>query len=472
MTWKPIDQDSTADDRSLGAAIPIDVERNLLDSWQTHHQGGTWAWRHDGSGTYPAYSSHPDYYFAIPLLLPAYAGAKTLEVDLLSDVALLGASAGTDAVRVRLMADGQVGSATTLTTGSDRSTALSVDLPSVASADRVVRAELRFQSIAGGGSTSQSVVIDETYQRCVYGYATGPTLTDGKVHYLLTTDAASLAGDDASGFNRYHVSRTDSTSRVIWVWPDPLEGALRAEPSATKNADVIDLGTIAPKSLAWRWTSDETFSSEADFFSPVRRVMGRGVSRMQRRARTMYLSRRRVFSTGSAQPEDPDTIGTTITSSSGGQVGGAHVLVDTERQGFRVVLCGMSKGTVTLADRTVTIYQYGDDGTELDSVTTAWDFEPAAGEGGFYTTVSFFEGDGGSMGRLNVALRDPALHGHGDAILAGEMLPEAAGNTRDAVALLGITVPWDSTLSTGDRVRVQVDVDDSAHVWCCLITEA
>lgn len=473
MTYTNLDADSIADDRAVCSHVPYLIDESIGDTHTTHHLTGSVIYRADSSDdSHTAYSTHPSYYYAIPFVVPRYPGAETLTVNVLADVALGSESSG-NALRCKLLVDGVVSSVTTVDVGVDQDIELSVDLPTDASG--YARCAVLVQSISGAELELSAVANVAMIDYLGDGvYEAEPTLSvdTGRVHYHSVLgpqyfDGAASAGGDL------HVTKVDDSASVdtVYAWTYPIRG----DGSATAQANDQDdewhhLGTIAPKSIAWIWSSTRTLSSYAETYGAARKVSARyGPQALQRRVLTHYLSRRRVFSCGVAHDDAPATLGIPAPPSATTQVGGALAVCDTARDGLDVLLVGLPRfPSLQDTEIGITVTQYDDAGTTLQTDSFGWSFEPTVRE--TFVPPAREIGDGGSLARFNVGVRTAEEHGCGDLIGATEIVPFAVGND-DAVAVRRLRVDWDSSLSSGDSVRVTVDVDDHVHVWCCVIAE-
>ena len=476
MTFKPLDADSISDDRALCSHVPVILEANVRNTFTTHHEGGSLVWRADSStGDYAAYSTHPDYFYAFPFVVPIYEGAETLTIDVVADVAFGGEPDTTDAVEVALRVGTTVGATSTLGVGTDQSFQLTCDAPSDVTG--YARCALLIRSLSGereGLLEVESVQLSSYFTEGVYETGSTPSgLDDGRTHYHGVADDASFV-ESGDFYQDVHISKVRKSTKYLWTWPVPAEGAFLFDPDETANTnmDIYDLGTIAPHSLAWRWSSTATRDDLAEIYSAAQKVRAGGVQLIASRAASMYRARRKTFSVLPPQDDAPLALGVDTTAS-GGQIGGALVTVDEGRPGFDVILVAISRYPGEATSRaTVTVTQYDDTNTSLQADTFAWNFEPTDYvDSTAYAFPSRFLRDGGSLARWNVAVRNSAEHGHGDLMFAGEILPRIIGGERDAVGFRRFPVAWDPTLSTGDTVRVVVEVDDRVHVWNCTIAE-
>lgn len=475
MTFIALDDDSMADDRGLGSHVPLLLEQSTRDTYATHHEGGAIAWRAESStGNYAAFSTHPDYYYAIPFVVPVYPGAQALKVDLLADFAH-GDGAG-NAMRVRLTCGTVTSAATTVTVGTNTSVALDVDVDP--DSYGYARCAVLVQSVSGferEESAVDGLLLTAYFADGIYSASSSLSgIGNGRAHYHLRADAETLT-ESGEFYRDFHLTRTDTTNDYVWTWPVSAEGVILRDPRTVQNsnADLYHLGTIAPKSLAWRFEGSDTLDDFGPSYSAAQSVRAAyAMNLMQGRCASHLRNRRRAFAVLPSQDDAPELLGVQTTSS-GGVVGGALVTCDESRFGVDVVMMALPRYPDETGDEyTITVTQFGADGSSLQVDTFSWDFEPSqSADSVHYPFPSRYVRDGGSLARWNAAARNPTEHGHGDLMLASEIQQGIIGGVLDAVGFRRLTVEWDSTLSTGDTVRVQVEVDDRVHVWTCLIAE-
>lgn len=485
MTWTAIDQDQSQDDESCGVQLAADVLRNMNDSADERHAGASRHWTAQAG-----YSTPSSVWRSIPFSMPIYERVDTLKVALRYEAHLADATAGDDAIDVRLAVNGEVGSVTTL----DKTSAVTTVELSCTVRDRTRRdayCAIQIRSKRGAGpDPALTFRVDEQISGGVAsGVVNTGSISTGRTHYELKLDQdEGIAPDEYMG-DAYHVTRViDVGGSVYWLqhWPHVAEGSTleQVEASVNSTGTLYPLGTLTLHGVAAWWESSGAqflgYDDWLDQHGPLQVVRPYAVQVLSGIA-DQLLRRPYIWQLGPRGDEGPTAslnggrrIGYTALGSGSAasrRLLRAVVEYDTDARGVRVTgLLGCIGSAVPyFADLTLTWYD--DTGASLGTETWTVRCGPVEGVGRVVPQV--YDGQPQSSYALYATLaRDPYEHGSGDLVGESEYRPGAViGDTSSAAAHFGRDVDWPSGPTDGDVLYVEVVTDTSCHAWSTRVAE-
>ena len=255
-THVKLDSTLATDDYDGPSVIPQGLRRNVLGSAEIRTPSSGHAFRRiDLAGIattsyLPTCSTHPDLWYAIPLLLPRYPNVDTLKVLITGLTAT-----ATEGMKLKLVLEGVEGSEETFTSTSLDSVELEVDVPE--GSGRWIRGAIALQSeIASSGTAVQ---IDAIVDRGSIAEVTGSLGATGKAHKFLEITSMTL-GDTDTARTRFHVPRTGVASGAVsthdlWLWPHgtPSVHQVHGSGSNKDSGTVYALGTLTIYGLSFRY---------------------------------------------------------------------------------------------------------------------------------------------------------------------------------------------------------------------------
>lgn len=480
MTWIAIDQDQSQDDEVCGVQLGVDLLRNLNDSANERHSGGARHWTAQA-----AYSTPSEVWRSIPIAVPIYEGARTLNVALRYEAAIGSESAGTDAIEARLVCNGSQGSISTLkVTSSVTSVELSCDVDSPTRT--WAWAAIQVRSLRNETEVADLQPNEQVTSGVLKSTVSG-SISTGRTHYelVVSRDDQLLAAS-----NRYpalHVTRViDVGLSNYWLlhWPHVPDGATYDNVETTQNdaAELYELGTITPHGVSWWWSStDNTYLSIDGWLlqhGPLATVRPSSVQQLDGIARQL-LRRPYVWGTG---PRGDD--GTTAADNGGRKIGYTATgtsdalriarymaTYDDETRGFRVAMVAGPIGTPIPYGVTLTATVYADDGTSLGTSTLTPRIGPTSGIASV-VPMTQVEQPRSSYALYQQLARDPYKHGSGDLVGAEEYRPGTViGDVSDAASYVIWDVAWPSGITDGDTVYIDITTDTEMHVWSATCVE-
>lgn len=477
MTWEPIDQDQSQDDEVCGVQLGADLLRNLNDDINERHSGGSRHWT-----ARAAYSTPSDVWRSIPFAVPIYEGVETLRVAMRYEAAIGSAIAGTDAVDVRLVCNGNQGAITTLTVTS---VVTNVELScSVVNKTRGwAWAAIQVRSKRSASATITIQPQEQVTGGTIQGQLNLGTLSTGRVHYELVINRNDQLLAGSAFYPPLHVSRIydfGGTPNVYWFqhWPHVPDGATYDNVAETQNdaAELFDLGTLEPYGISWWWTSGSGEFIDAGAWllqhGPLATVKPSSVQQLDSFARTL-LKRPLIFGTGPrgdqggvAADNGDRKVGYTATGSGDNlRIARFMAVYDDETRGIRLAMMLGSIASVLPYECTLTITFRADDTTSLGTDTFTPRVGPVSGVG-TVTAMTQIDQPAASYAAYVFLARDPYNHGSGDLVGAEEYRPASViGDVSSPAAFVTRDVVWPAGITDGDTVYIDVTTDTALHAW-------
>jgi len=448
MAWSKIDDAIAAADECASSAIPLAVRRNLAANVDDRSIASAHAF--DGAaglGLPPTWSTHPDHWFIVPLLIPAVRGQTTL-------TCAVGYACTDQDVDVSLSVEGAEGSTVTVSAAASGVVEVSCDLPD-GSANGVWRGALRFKSHASGAETIACDVYEVDDGRIGFDPASSPG--SGRTHWLFVHDTPWSGG---SGYEstRYYMGRIESSAGTLaassdlgWVWP---RGGGVTNPGADAGSKgtggLWQLGQITVYGYAL-WTSGDAGTwplPNPDAYRAGRTVRAYDVLGMDAALRMMHRERSWWIGCGPV-PTSLYRYGGFTGDLSSRAVAAAYHPVRANQTGVDVALLWAYAPNSTATDVTWDIQQSDEDGTGATSVEVS--------QRGAALPFRDQPGDPGIMTRPGL-VHSGSKWGAGDLLLDGDELRlnmlqptqvTSAGLSAGAYALTAV-----ETSATSDDVWV------------------
>lgn len=246
MAWIKIDDALTDDDDALSSAIPLSVTRNVSANVVDRRIGCSHAYPtlvKSATNYKPILSTHPDHWYAIPLVIPAQVGMTTL-------TAVVYCESTVEDVDLALSVEGVVGSTVTATPGAAGAITLTVGIPDGPEGGWW-RGSIRLRSHAAEDA-HRTVQINRSLRDRMDTTMSSALGATGKAHYLLELTSATYAELDHIE-TRYHVPRvTDvpgsggNPDVTCYIWPNLPNTPLihNVDGSLKDGASLYQLGVL------------------------------------------------------------------------------------------------------------------------------------------------------------------------------------------------------------------------------------
>lgn len=232
--WKKIDTDLVSTDGAGHAAIPVLVRRNTLDNYDdrtlhcTHGypQLDSTASETQATDYLPEFSTHPDYFFTIPLLIPKSLSSDTINARIsykLADASM----------RWKFWVEGAESDGQTVTTSA--SVTQSKETATIDSTDvgaNFYRAQLMFSSVRSAGTVTTELFLELLGVNAVL--VNPSTSTVGKSHFIVDVTGPT-DGDVNQMIATFHIPRVKADTafdRIYDIWPSH-DGPLELNPRST-----------------------------------------------------------------------------------------------------------------------------------------------------------------------------------------------------------------------------------------------
>ena len=254
MTFRPIDDARYAATVSASGLLPLALWDDTQAIADERHAGCAYAPAPDRRHRV---STPSDVWRAIPIRLRCGHTVDMIHVTLRGLVELAGASAGTDALDVRLVTPSAIGATTTLqTSASAQSVTLTAEHYTTGMGE-IVDCEIQVRSRRAASAVLSAASIDDVREG---GLAWVATHSSGPDQNQPTHYEAVIVGWPAgmpSVRTSWHVGRIEtysgSSSRTWWVWPSSTD-ALVAQSGNNKLAGEADLYALGTLTL-YGWTA-------------------------------------------------------------------------------------------------------------------------------------------------------------------------------------------------------------------------
>lgn len=478
MSWVGIDDHLLADDEPYVPAMMLRYSINAIDDANNRTRGAGHGFTAE-TGRRPDISTPTFEWREIAVfLVPWHVGIDTVNYRTRYELARGAEGANNDAMYARLVVEGVAGATSTLqTTASAATLELTAPVPVSFLVNQpptgYLRAALQVRSIRGASSTATFDVRDLIGGGYVLADVTaGTTPSAGRSHYeMQITDLRPSSGYAALLYHVYAVISIGTTPVDVglWIWPLVEPGTVISD--AVKDygqAELYDVGAITLHGRGAIWGSGgltPIANRGARDCSPGAAVAN--LERYNADLRALLAERGRWWGHGPRGDlgatsytlgyllDDTDTGDDRILDAWTAEVRNSGV-------GVRVgLVAGIPYGTImTDADGiprsgrdvefTVEARVYGDDGTLLTTVER----RVLPNVAGAAVPRLYVDGPGSTL-QFNLTGVSAANSGAGDAMGEDEHLTISQFREQPApVTLVTIDVPWDATLSAGDRVRV------------------
>lgn len=481
MTWIALDQDQSQDDEVCGVQLGVDLLRNLNDDANTRHSGSAKHWTAQA-----AYSTPSNVWRAIPFVVPIYEGVETLKVALRYEAAIGAAAAGTDAVDVRLVCNGNQGAIVTLDVTSAVTTReLTCTVLRKTRGWAYAAIQVRSKRAESGSVSFQPE--EQVTPGVLEGAKNVGTIATGRTHYELVIKRDDQLLAASAYYPPLHVTRVyDFGSNRYWLqhWPHVPAGSTYDNVAETSNdaGDLYDLGTLTPHGVAWWWdsTTAEFISSKSwvEQHGALSAVRASAVQQLDALTRAI-IDRPYVWGMGprgddgtTAADNGGRKIGYTATGSSDAlRIARCMATYTDESRGVRLAMLLGPIGSAIPYTATLTVTFRADDGTSLGTESIAVSVGPTVGMADV-DPMTQIDQPRASYALYQALARDPYQHGSGDLIGGEEYRPGSVrGDVSDPLAFITRDLVWPSGATDGDTVYLDVTTDTALHAWALTCVE-